>query len=79
MITKIYEALYNPMTEESGYMSISLHSSKEGVELAIEKHKSEKYKKWEELCKMDEDGDYAVYCPFAQFEDWCIRESEILP
>jgi hypothetical protein len=69
-----YEALYNPMTWESGYTTLSVHLSKEGAEKAIAFHKMEQMKKWEKMYE-DEEEPYK----FGEFEDWCVQEIEIKP
>ncbi len=37
----LYEALYNPMTWESTYGTLSIHLSKKGAERSIEVHKNQ--------------------------------------
>lgn len=44
---KLYEALYNCMIHESSAATLSLHRTKEGAEKAIEEHKAEVKKEWE--------------------------------
>jgi hypothetical protein len=72
---RVYEALYNPMIWESGFVTLSLHLSKEGAEKAIAFHKMEKMKGWNERYPNEEDKPY----PFGEFELWSVGESEILP
>lgn len=71
----VYEALYNPMTWESGYVTISVHLSKEGAEKAIAFHKMEKIKEWQKSYPEKEDEPYT----FGAFEDWSIREIIVQP
>ena len=71
----VYEALYNPMTWESGYVTISVHLSKECAEKAIAFHKMEKIKEWQKLYPEKEDEPYT----FGDFEDWSIREIIVQP
>ncbi len=70
---KLYAFLYNPMTEESGYITISLHQEKKNAEVAMELHKGNEKLKWEER----HDPDYPT--EFGSFEDWRVQEVEIKP
>lgn len=72
---KVFEALYNPMTEESSYGTLSIHSSKEGAERAIKEHKEEALKMWRKLYPTKDDEPFE----FGTFEDWDVREIEVLP
>lgn len=45
---RLYEALYNCMIHESSSATLSLHRTKEGAEKAIEEHKAEIKKEWED-------------------------------
>jgi len=74
-LVKVYEALYNPMTWESSYGTLSIHLSKEGAEKAIAFHKMEKIKEWEGLYPAEDDKPYK----FGDFEDWAVREVQVLP
>jgi predicted nucleic acid-binding Zn-ribbon protein len=38
----LYQALYNPMTEESAWHTLSVHKTRKGAEMAIAFHKEEK-------------------------------------
>lgn len=71
----VYEALFNHMTWESSYATLSIHLSREGAEKAIAFHKMEKIKEWEKLYPDEDDKPYK----FGDFEDWQIREVEVLP
>lgn len=71
----VWEALYNPMTWESGYCTLSVHLSKEGAEKAIAFHKMEKIQEWEKLYPNEDDKPYK----FGEFEDWAVREVRVLP
>jgi hypothetical protein len=71
----VFEALYNPMTYESSYGTLSLHLTREGAEKAIAFHKMEKQKEWEALYPEEDERPYE----FGAFEDWGIREVEIQP
>ncbi len=71
----IYEALYNYMTEESSYMTLSLHKTKQGARNAVAKKVRKQHKEHNELYKYDvEEMPYR----FGAFEDWAIEKSEVL-
>ena len=72
---KVYKALYNPMTWESGYITLSIHLSKEGAERAIAFHKMEEIKEWEKSYPDKKEEPYK----FGTFQDWKVEEIEILP
>ena len=55
MADKVYEFWYNACIHESVGGCISLHRTKKGAELAMEFHKEQKRKEFEELWK-DEKG-----------------------
>lgn len=81
---KIYAFIYNPMVEESGYITVSLHKTKKGAEEALKKHKAERLKEWEAQDKERRarwGDDYEVLSNglnFGVFEDWDIEEREVL-
>jgi len=68
MNQKIYQALYNPMTEESAYATLSIHRTKEGAQKAIDYHKAQKL--------IDHNNRYPNLA-FGEFEDWCVNEIEL--
>lgn len=76
--SKVYGFMYNECIHESSWATVSLHTSREGAEIALEKHKAEKleefqtYKKW---CEENDMGNPT----FGEHEDWSIHEFEILP
>lgn len=41
---KVYLAKYNPMIHESCYLTLSVHRTRKGAEMAMEFHKSESIK-----------------------------------
>jgi len=56
--TTLYAFLYNPMIHESGYITISIHRTREGAEKALEWHKKEHIAETIEDCgKYDEEWD----------------------
>lgn len=81
-----YQALYNPMVEESGYTTLSTHLSREGAEKAIANHKAEQLKEFittQEIEKQspyyDPNNPYWTDDKFGQWEDWGVAKIEILP
>ena len=47
MPTEIYAAIFNPMIHESGFVTLSIHKTRRGAEMAMEFHKA---------ATIDEDG-----------------------
>lgn len=72
---KVFEALYNPMTEESSYYTLSVHKTKEGAERAINEHKKQRLSEWRRLYPTKKDEPFK----FGTFEDWDVCEIEVLP
>ena len=52
---KVYEFWYNDCIYESAAACISLHRTRNGAEIAMELHKEQKRKEFEELYKDEED------------------------
>ena len=71
----VFESLYNPMTEESSYETISVHKSRKGAERAIAEHKQKELTKWKKRYPTKEDEPF----DFGTFEDWKVNEVEVLP
>lgn len=72
---KVYAFMYNPMIEESAYATMSLHKTRKGAEMALDFHKVTKIKEWRELYPTSKDEP----CKINRFQDWIIKEVEILP
>jgi hypothetical protein len=72
MEMKLYEALYCSCIFESGYVTLSIHRTKEGAEKAIEWHRHEEEQKWKGVKEIDHEW------VFGEHEDWSIREVEVL-
>lgn len=80
---KVYEALYNPMTEESSYGTLSIHKSKRGALKAVKRHKAQELKDHNDrMARMKKDAPeiykFQKKYPFDQFKDWDIREIDLL-
>ena len=84
---KVYEALHNPMTEESSAHTISIHFSKEGaqavIDASMEEVKSE-HMEMRQRCISDGQPMECVNYSYSEdawnrFHWWGIKETEILP
>lgn len=77
---KIYEALYNPMTEESADCTISIHKTKAGAEKAIEDHKAKEKKEFDDgfYNKMTDEEKAMYNFKWDDFKSWRIVETELL-
>lgn len=71
----LYAFRYCPCIHESGWVTISLHSTYKGAETALNEHKMEELKKWNEMFEFDNE----ISFKFGDTEDWDITEIEILP
>lgn len=72
---KIWEFRYTDCIYESAMAAISLHRTQKGAEMAMEFHREQKRKEFEEMYKDEEDVDW-------EFDDmvaWAVVEREILP
>jgi len=74
------------MNEESAWATISLHRTKEGAENAKKKHKTARRKEWKkerkerlELFGDDYKNTSTYNEKFGRWEDWIIKEMEVLP
>ena len=67
--------LYNPMIKESGWIPQSIHKTRKGAELAMETHKEEVLKEWEERFQTPKDK---VQSQIESQMDWRICEYELL-
>lgn len=70
----LYEALYNYMTEESGYVTLSVHKTKQGARNAVAKVVREEREKHNKLYKYDREEMPYIY---GEFEGWMIKEIEV--
>lgn len=66
--------MYNPMIEKSAYATMSLHKTRRGAEMALDFHKVTKIKEWRELYPTSDESR-----KINRFQDWIIKEVEILP
>lgn len=66
--------LYNPHILDSGWITQSIHRTRKGAELALQQHKTELLKEWEE--KIPPEG--REKCPFGNCQDWRVVEFELL-
>lgn len=70
----VYEARYNPCIHESGFVTMSIHHTRKGAEMAIAFDRDEREKEWKECFPTVED-----YClhPFGEHEAWDVKETQI--
>ena len=67
---KIYQFKYCPNTDESGYITLSTHRTEKGAQLAMEFHRNEQLKEFNELYKP-----YGF--TFGEGESWVVTETEL--
>jgi len=66
---RVWIAKYCPCIHESSYGIISVHKTKRGAEMAMEFHKEQERKEWEDM---------ELESSFGEHEDWRVDEYEIL-
>lgn len=74
---KLYGFYYNPMIYESGDCLISLHRTKKGAEMALDYHKHEKKKEYDDYSSWNKEEGTEPECKFGEFERWYVDEIEI--
>jgi hypothetical protein len=87
---KLFEFIYNGMTEESSYATMSVHRTREGAEKAMNNHKEQErieheqkmesyIKSWKEEGFDDKTiAEFSEIHQFGQFEDWDVHEIDVL-
>ena len=71
-LNTLYAFLYNPMIHESGYVTISIHRTREGAEKALEWHKKECIDEEIEACgELRENWDN---CQYWKVEEIIVHE-----
>jgi hypothetical protein len=73
--TFVYEFLYSSDCE-SGVTTISIHKTKKGAKKAMELHKENIKKQWEEECKQYPE---AKEYPYDYDQFWAVNPCELLP
>lgn len=68
----VYEFLYNSDCCESAARTISIHRTRQGAETAMEFHRYEKKKEYE-----DDDNECKQEYPYDYDQWWGIRETEL--
>jgi hypothetical protein len=71
----LYAFRYCSCIYESSWFTMSLHYSREGAEKAMNEHKNEELKKWNEMFEFDNE----ISFKFGDSEGWDIQEVEVLP
>jgi len=74
----VYQFLYNECIHESSAMTVSIHKTRKGAEMAMDFHKEQKRKEWDEMNKDRDPKDTFDYGKFGLMEWWGIGEIEIL-
>lgn len=73
-MNELYEFLYCSCIHESGYVTMSLHRTKEGAERAMYAHREKARKEWEELYAEERgEGDFDLIPEFGQHEAWRVN------
>lgn len=76
MIDKVYAFMYCGCIYESAYATISLHRTPEGAQKAMEFHKNELKKEFDEMYSEEELIEFGF--KFGENEAWCVKPIEIL-
>lgn len=71
----LYAFLYNPMIHESGYITVSIHRTRKGAEIAMAHHMEAERNQWEAWNKCD--IAYRSEFPFNWNKNWVVEEIEI--
>lgn len=70
----VFEFWYNDCIYESAAECISLHKTRKGAEMAMEFHKEQKRKEFEEMYKDEEDIDWT----FDSMCEWGVEERTVI-
>ena len=73
----VYEFLYNPDIYENCSSTISIHKTRRGAEMAMEFHKAETKKKFDEMIDGVEEGEMICELHYDDAQRWDIRETEL--
>ena len=71
----LYAFRYNECVYESSWATISLHYSKEGAEKAMNDHKTEAKREFDE--SYADDNEYGFV--FGNMENWCVVPVKVMP
>jgi len=75
----VYEFLYNSCIHESAAATMSIHRTQKGAEMAMEFHKSEAKKEWDEYNKQCKEAGLSTFeFKFGTHEWWGVRPIKIL-
>lgn len=72
---KVYTFDYCDCIYESAFYTVSLHRTKKGAEMAMEYHKAEKLKEFNDLYDKSTQKEYGF--KFGQMESWRVSEMDI--
>lgn len=71
---KLYQALYNSMTYEGGFVTLSTHKTKQGARNALAKELRKEREKHNKM--YDYDTEEMAY-RYGEFEAWQVKEIEV--
>ena len=74
----LYEFLYNDCIHESVAATMSIHRTQKGAEMAMEFHKNEKQKEFDEFNKQLKEYGRPIMTDFGKHEWWGIRPVKLL-
>lgn len=75
----LYEFLYCSCIHESGSATMSLHRTKEGAERAMEAHKAERQKEWDErAARWAKEGSSLARTDLEDMESWHVAAIQLL-
>jgi len=75
-IDVVFQFIHNDCIHEGGAMTVSIHRTRKGAEMAMEYHKNEERKKWEAECK---EYPPAKEYPFDDDKFWGVDEMILMP
>ena len=74
---EVFEFAYSECIHESGCVTQSIHKTRKGAEMALDYHKSEELKQFNE-CKSDPENAIIMDgMEFGEHEAWIVRETEL--
>ncbi len=71
---KVYEFAYSDCIHSSGCVTMSIHSTRKGAEMALAFHKEDARREYLEMYGVEE----REYTKFGDMEHWIISETEVL-
>ena len=75
---KVYEAIYNPMIQESSDCTLSIHRTRKGAQKVINKSKLQAKKDFRKTCEYYKKNKLPISFTWNQFKYWGVNETELL-